>query len=219
MKQILFIFFFISIFSITYANLDNVNNFECELCDIIVYRIDKLLKLNYADEIEKTISKICYTIESKYRENCENIIFNYIEIIDLLNNKTNKNEICNKMNLCNIENNKIINDNDINGNDIDKVLCSTIYYSLKKNFRNINYIFDINDLNFDKLINKTCSKLKKEQIPRCENMFISNLKYFIDNIMNDNNLLDICTNDSNIIVNQLYESKIKENPIIKLDEL
>jgi hypothetical protein len=219
MKQILFIFFFISIFSITYANLYNVNKFECELCDIIVYRIDKLLKLNYADEIEKTISKICYTIESRYRENCENIIFNYIEIIDLLNNKTNKNEICNKMNLCNIENNKIINDNDINGNDIDKVLCSTIYYSLKKNFRNINYIFDINDLNFDKLINKTCSKLKKEQIPRCENMFISNLKYFIDNIMNDNNLLDICTNDSNIIVNQLYESKIKENPIIKLDEL
>jgi hypothetical protein len=173
MKYLITFFYIISLIEFIVAN-DVINHEECELCDMIVYRINILNKNNKIDEIPHMLAKFCFRTNNNYRSNCETISEQYIEIVELLENNTNINIICDKLDFCNIINNDIIEEN---------IICNFIYSSI------------LNDLffeNTEEFVEKTCKKFSIKFIPICENMFISYLEYFKDSIKNNKNSINTC---------------------------
>jgi hypothetical protein len=175
MKYLLTFLFIISIISFTIAD-DKINKGECELCDMIVYRIDLLIKNNKSNEIPLMLANLCYRTSFNYRSNCEIISYKYIEIIDLLENNKNKNLICEKLDFCNIS--YYI--------DEDNIICEYIYYSL------LNKINIIKNDNLDNIIKNTCKKFPIEYIPKCENIYVSYFEYFKESIENSKSSYNTC---------------------------
>lgn len=178
MKYLLTFLFIISIISFTIAD-DKINKGECELCDMIVYRIDLLIKNNKSNEILPMLANFCYRTTFNYRSNCEIISEKYIEILELLENNTNKNFICDKLDFCNISDN-INNDN---------IICEYIYSSMLNTVKLIE-----NENSIDKQIENTCKKFQNEYIPKCENMYISYFEYFKESIENNKTSYNTCLN-------------------------
>jgi hypothetical protein len=196
MKIILSLLFAITFIGFIFAD-NNINKSECELCDLIVYRINILIKNNKSDEIPDMLTNLCFRTNLHYRSICEMISDKYLKIIELLENKTNRNFVCDKLNLCNIidiENNKI---------DEDNLICEIIFFSLKNNF-NILKHSDI----FDKFIEQTCKKMPTLLIPRCENMYVSYIEYFKNSIENKRSSLETCLD---IYYSINFDKKLEEN--------
>jgi len=148
MKHLLTLLFFISLIGFALADDEIVNKAECEFCDMIVYRIDKLIKKNCADQIPQMLTKLCFRTDINYRSTCEEISEKYMEIKENLENKISRVAVCDKLNLCNIQ----MNQTEIN-NDL---ICEFLYFSLKHNF---NILKNIGNESMDILVERTCKKL------------------------------------------------------------
>lgn len=184
MKHLLKLLFFTLLIGFSFAEDNNkVNRAECEFCDMIVYRIDKFIKKNISDEIPQMLTNLCFRTDIKHRSICETISEKYMKIIELLENNTHRNFVCDKLNLCNITN----NENDEIGED--NLICEFIYFSLKHNFNLVKYI---GNETFDVLVERTCKKLPRKFVPRCENMYVSYIEYFKESIENKKNSLETC---------------------------
>ncbi|XP_069836727.1 prosaposin [Dendropsophus ebraccatus] len=82
----------------------------CELCQLVMTKLEDLLEKNSSQEhIKEALEKVCYVIPSQYRQKCKDLIDTYcVLIIDLLEQEVSPKEVCVAIGLCAIHQPKIV---------------------------------------------------------------------------------------------------------------
>ncbi|OCT70252.1 hypothetical protein XELAEV_18037174mg [Xenopus laevis] len=78
------------------------NNVYCEVCELMISQIEKLLDNNRTREnIKQSLEKVCKLLPSQYTQKCEDIIDEYFDpLIELLEQEANPEVICTTLGYC-----------------------------------------------------------------------------------------------------------------------